>query len=147
METGMDPAYLQLEITESMTSEWAQITPVLTELKELGITVAIDDFGTGYSSLSYLSDFPFDCLKIDRSFVSKIGITDKGEAIVTTILAMANHLNVKVVAEGIETIEQFTYLEDAGCDQIQGYYVSRPLPIQVLMDSYEAILTRVYSLV
>ena len=147
IETGMDPAYLQLEITESMTSEWAQITPVLTELKELGITVAIDDFGTGYSSLSYLSDFPFDCLKIDRSFVSKIGITDKGEAIVTTILAMANHLNVKVVAEGIETIEQFTYLEDAGCDQIQGYYVSRPLPIQVLMDSYEAILNRVYSIV
>ncbi|MGM9948481.1 MAG: EAL domain-containing protein [Lysinibacillus sp.] len=144
-ETGMDPACLQLEITESMTSEWAQIIPVLNELKELGITVAIDDFGTGYSSLSYLSDFPFDCLKIDRSFVSKIGITDKGEAIVTTILAMAKHLNVKVVAEGIETIEQFTYLEDAGCDQIQGYYVSRPLPIQGLIDSYEAILTRVYS--
>ena len=144
-ETGVAPACLELEITESMTSEWVQIMPVLTELKELGITVAIDDFGTGYSSLSYLSNFPFDCLKIDRSFISKIGITQKEEAIVTTILAMAEHLNVKVVAEGIETMEQFTYLEEARCDQIQGYYVSRPLPIQELIDSYEAILTRVYS--
>lgn len=146
-ETELKSAYLQLEITESMTYEAAQIIPVLDRLKSLGVTVAIDDFGTGYSSLSYLTDFPFDCLKIDRSFVDKIGVSNKGEAIVTTILAMAKHLNVKVVAEGIETIEQFMYLEDAGCDKIQGYYVSKPLPFTELIDSYDELLTRVYSMV
>ncbi|MGN7118682.1 EAL domain-containing protein [Lysinibacillus odysseyi] len=146
-ETGWEAAYLQLEITESMTYEVAQMIPVLDELKALGVTVAIDDFGTGYSSLSYLTDFPFDCLKIDRSFVDKIGISKKGEAIVTTILAMAKHLNVKVVAEGIETVEQFMYLEDAGCDKIQGYYVSKPLPFNELIDRYDGLLARVYSVV
>lgn len=146
-ETGLKPSYLQLEITESMTYEAVQIIPVLDELKALGVTVAIDDFGTGYSSLSSLTDFSFDCLKIDRSFVDKIGISPKGEAIVTTILAMAKHLNVKVVAEGIETIEQFMYLEDAGCDKIQGYYVSKPLPFKELIDRYESLLTRIYSIV
>lgn len=112
----------------------------------IAIAIAIDDFGTGYSSLSYLTDFPFDCLKIDRSFVNKIGISHKGAAIVTTILAMAKHLHVKVVAEGIETAEHLAYLEQAGCDKIQGYYISRPIPFNELMNSYDDILSKVYTL-
>lgn len=145
-ETGFDPKYLQLEITESMTIEATQLIPILRELKQMGIAIAIDDFGTGYSSLSYLTDFPFDCLKIDRSFVNKIGISHKGAAIVTTILAMAKHLHVKVVAEGIETAEQLAYLEQAGCDKIQGYYISRPIPFNELMNSYNDMLSKVYTL-
>ena len=108
--------------------------------------IAIDDFGTGYSSLSYLTDFPFDCLKIDRSFVSKIGISHKGAAIVTTILAMAKHLHVKVVAEGIETAEHLAYLEQAGCDKIQGYYISRPIPFNELVHSYDGLNAKLYTL-
>ena len=146
-ETEFNPKYLQLEITESMTIEATQLIPILRELKKIGIAIAIDDFGTGYSSLSYLTDFPFDCLKIDRSFVNKIGISHKGAAIVTTILAMAKHLSVKVVAEGIETAEQLAYLEQAGCDKIQGYYISRPIPFRELMDDYDAIISKVYTLV
>ena len=143
-ETKFNPKYLQLEITESMTIEAAQLIPILRELKELGIVIAIDDFGTGYSSLSYLTNFPIDCLKIDRSFVNKIGVSDKGAAIVTTILAMAKHLQVKVVAEGIETAEQLAYLEQAGCDKIQGYYISRPIPLNELINSYDEMLAKVY---
>ena len=145
-KTGFDPKYLQLEITESMTIEATQLIPILRELKQMGIAIAIDDFGTGYSSLAYLTDFSFDCLKIDRSFVNKIGISHKGAAIVTTILAMAKHLHVKVVAEGIETAEQLAYLEQAGCDKIQGYYISRPIPFSELIDGYDAILSKVYTL-
>lgn len=143
-ETEYDPKYLQLEITESMTFEATQLIPILRELKQMGIAIAIDDFGTGYSSLSYLTDFPIDCLKIDRSFVNKIGVSDKGAAIVTTILAMAKHLQVKVVAEGIETAEQLSYLEQAGCDKIQGYYLSRPIPFNELVNSYDEMVAKVY---
>ena len=146
-ETEFDAKYLQLEITESMTIEATQLIPILKELKQMGIAIAIDDFGTGYSSLSYLTDFPFDCLKIDRSFVNKIGVSHKGAAIVTTILAMAKHLQVKVVAEGIETAEQLAYLEQAGCDKIQGYYISRPIPFNELVNSYDEMLAKVYTLV
>ena len=145
-ETEFDPKYLQLEITESMTIESTQIIAVLRELKQMGIAIAIDDFGTGYSSLSYLTDFPFDCLKIDRSFVNKIGVSDKGGAIVTTILAMAKHLQVKVVAEGIETAEQLVYLEQEGCDKIQGYYISRPITFDELVDRYDEMLAKVYTI-
>ena len=146
-ETEFDAKYLQLEITESMTIEATQLIPILKELKQMGIAIAIDDFGTGYSSLSYLTDFPLDCLKIDRSFVNKIGVSHKGAAIVTTILAMAKHLQVKVVAEGIETAEQLAYLEQAGCDKIQGYYISRPIPFNELVNSYDEMLAKVYTLV
>ena len=146
-ETEYDPKYLQLEITESMTIEATQLIPILRELKQLGIAIAIDDFGTGYSSLSYLTDFPIDCLKIDRSFVNKIGVSHSGAAIVTMILAMAKNLQVKVVAEGIETAEQLSYLEQAGCDKIQGYYISRPIPFNELVNSYDEMLAKVYMLV
>lgn len=141
-ETQLEAKYLQLEITESVTSEATQIIPILTDLKKMGIGIAIDDFGTGYSSLAYLTDLPIDCLKIDRSFVNKIGISDKGEAIVTTILAMAENLHLKVVAEGIETLEQLRYLERAGCHNIQGYYISRPIPFQQLLETYDDLKQR-----
>ncbi|WP_431028172.1 putative bifunctional diguanylate cyclase/phosphodiesterase [Lysinibacillus sp. LZ02] len=147
VETQFDPNYLQLEITESMTFEATQLISILSELKKMGIGIAIDDFGTGYSSLAYLADFPFDCLKIDRSFVNKIGISAKGEAIVTTILAMAEHLHVEVVAEGIETMEQFKYLEKVGCNKIQGYYVGKPIPFHQFVNDYKSIVTRAYSII
>lgn len=144
-ETGLEPQYLQLEITESFMSEATQIVPILNELKKIGITLAIDDFGTGYSSLSYLTDLPIDCVKVDRSFVNKIGISHKGEAIVTTILTLAESLHLSVVAEGVETSEQLQYLEEVGCHKIQGYYISRPIPFEQLLHDYHKI-EKVYEM-
>lgn len=137
--TGLDPAHLQLEITESMTVNTKLIIPVLQQLKALGITIAVDDFGTGYSSLSYLKDFPIDYLKIDRSFIRNILHDPDDEALVRMILSMAKHLKLKVVAEGIETAEQLGYLLRSDCDKIQGYFISRPIPYEALDNEYEKI--------
>lgn len=127
-ETGLDPADLELEITESMTMDLEQSLLTLQKLKGLGIQIGIDDFGTGYSSLSYLKKFPIDRLKIDRSFVSDIGADENDSAIVNTILLMAHSLHLKVTAEGVETEAQKEYLKSHGCDDAQGYLFSRPLP-------------------
>jgi diguanylate cyclase (GGDEF)-like protein len=127
-ETGLDPRYLELELTEStvMQNPEAAIA-TLTELKSLGIQISIDDFGTGYSSLSYLRQFPFDILKIDRSFVCHLTEDAKNEAITTAILQMARSLNLKVVAEGVETEAEFAFFLGHSCDEIQGYCFSPPL--------------------
>jgi diguanylate cyclase (GGDEF)-like protein len=127
-ETGLDPSYLELEITESalMQNPEAAIA-TLCEFKTLGIQLSIDDFGTGYSSLSYLRQFPFDALKIDRSFVCQLTKDDKNVAITTAILQMARSLNLKVVAEGVETASQLAFLHQHQCDEIQGYLFSPPL--------------------
>jgi EAL domain-containing protein (putative c-di-GMP-specific phosphodiesterase class I) len=102
-------------------------TSILNDLSKLGIRLAIDDFGTGYSSLSYLKQFPFDVIKIDRSFIQDI-ITDSDDAaIVDAILAMSQHLGLNVVAEGVENIEQLSFLQSRDCEQVQGYYFSKPL--------------------
>lgn len=130
-ETRLDPNYLELELTESTVMESAETTiAMLRRLKEMGVHLSIDDFGTGYSSLSYLKRFPIDTLKIDRSFVRDI-TTDLDDAeIAKLIIAMAHSLKLKVVAEGVETKEQFEFLRSQQCDEMQGYYFSPPLPVE-----------------
>ncbi|MGQ7889667.1 putative bifunctional diguanylate cyclase/phosphodiesterase [Paenibacillus sp. WC2504] len=126
-QTGLDPQYLELEITESMTMDVDHAIQSLLELKELGVHVSIDDFGTGYSSLYYLKKFPIDKLKIDRSFVRDIMVDPNDAAIVTTIIAMTRHLNLKVIAEGVETEEQLHFLHQNRCNEVQGYWFSPPV--------------------
>lgn len=127
-ETGIDPRFLELEITESIASSGDIVIGILQQLKELGVHVSIDDFGTGYSSLRYLREFPIDCLKIDQSFMRDLTEGKKGEDIVSTIITLAHNLDLITVAEGTETKEQVKRLKALGCDVAQGYYFSRPLP-------------------
>jgi diguanylate cyclase (GGDEF)-like protein len=126
--SGLDPTRLELEVTESL---WLQNTDVvldqLTRLRKMGISIALDDFGTGYSSLSYLWKFPFDKVKIDRSFVAEMDTDPKAAAIVNTIVAMGKTLELRITAEGVETQAQAQALRVAGCDQAQGYLYGRPL--------------------
>ncbi|MGG4038426.1 EAL domain-containing protein [Heyndrickxia ginsengihumi] len=129
-EVNLDPKYLELEITESMMQDPESVIPLLTELKYLGLSLSIDDFGTGYSSLANLRRFPVDTLKIDRSFIEDI-CKDDG-VIVKTILTMASHLGLNVIAEGIESKEQLQFLIDFSCPIGQGYFFSRPLPNEEL---------------
>lgn len=127
-ETGLDPRWLELEITESMMIHDPEDTlKLLNDLKAMGIHLAIDDFGTGYSSLTYLKRFPIDSLKVDRSFIRNIP-DDIGNALITrAIIAMAHSLQLTVVAEGAETASEMEFLRQLNCDQVQGYYFSKPL--------------------
>ncbi|HLT62996.1 MAG TPA: EAL domain-containing protein, partial [Pseudohongiella sp.] len=127
-ETGLDPRFLELEITESMLMDnIEQAITILTELKTLGVTIAIDDFGTGYSSLSYLTRLPVDKLKVDRSFVSNLPESPRHTAIATAIIAMAQRLRLQVVAEGVETEPQASFLHSHQCSIVQGYLYGRPV--------------------
>ena len=128
-ETGLDPGLLELELTESVLMKHAEsAASILQTLRGSGVQVAVDDFGTGYSSLSYLRKFPIDALKIDQSFVGRIGTTADDASIVTAVIGMARSLKLRVVAEGVETLEQSTFLQAHACDEAQGYYFSRPVP-------------------
>jgi|GEM_PF-215031 len=128
-ETGIAPHLLELELTESMMmNDVEHAVGILRDLKSLGLHLSIDDFGTGYSSLAYLKRFPIDLLKIDQSFVRDITIDPDDAAIVTSIISLAHSLRLKVIAEGVETEAQLGYLQRHGCDFMQGYYFSRPLP-------------------
>ncbi|WP_240416343.1 putative bifunctional diguanylate cyclase/phosphodiesterase [Paenibacillus periandrae] len=129
--SGLEPELLELEITESiaMYNEEYVINKLLS-LKKIGIKIAIDDFGTGYSSLNYLNKFPIDTLKIDRSFVNQIKNTTDNQEIITTIIVMARNLKLKVIAEGVETVEQLRFLEDQQCNEVQGFYFSKPLNVE-----------------
>jgi EAL domain-containing protein (putative c-di-GMP-specific phosphodiesterase class I) len=139
-ETGLDPALLKLEITESAVMADAETAiATLRRLKALGVGLAIDDFGTGYSSLNYLRHFPVDALKIDRAFVAGLGRDDGDAAIVAAVIGLAHTLGLRVVAEGIETTEQVGLLRAMGCEEGQGYRFGRPQPTAVT----EALLEKV----
>ena len=125
---GLDPKNLHLELTETILADRKLATGPLLRLRDLGVRVSIDDFGTGYSSLSYLRDLPIDCLKIDRSFVQGLGSDRRDSALVGAVVAMALELGLAVVAEGVETPEQFAQLERLGCQQAQGFLFGRPCP-------------------
>jgi diguanylate cyclase (GGDEF)-like protein len=127
-ETGLDPAALEFEITESMVMhDPERAVTLLIRLKAMGIHLSIDDFGTGYSSLSYLKRFPIDSVKIDRSFIHDVPGDADDAAITRAIIAMAHSLRLKVIAEGVETEEQLSFLREHGCDEMQGYCFSEPL--------------------
>ena len=128
-ETGLDPAALEFEITESMVMhDPERAVNLLSRLKDMGIHLSIDDFGTGYSSLSYLKRFPLDSVKIDSSFIRDIPENADDAAITRAIIAMAHSLRLKVIAEGVETGGQLGFLREHGCDEMQGYLFSKPLP-------------------
>jgi len=127
--TGCKAKFLELEITESMVMhDPAGAAILIDELKELGVRIAMDDFGTGYSSLAHLKRFPIDSLKIDRSFISDLPGDSGNVAITDAIIAMARTLHLTVIAEGVETRPQFDFLRRLGCDEVQGYYFSPPVP-------------------
>jgi EAL domain-containing protein (putative c-di-GMP-specific phosphodiesterase class I) len=128
-ETGLDPHCLELEITESVAMHDAEKTiATLNNLRALNLQLSIDDFGTGYSSLSYLKRFPINKLKVDQSFVRNM-TTDANDASITkSVILLGQSLNLSVIAEGVETAEQLALLKQYGCDEVQGYYFSRPVP-------------------
>ena len=134
-ETGLAPQYLELELTESLLLTSADVTlSVLQELRALGLKLAIDDFGTGYSSFSYLRQFRVSKLKIDRSFVRDIAVDPDDAAIAAAIISMAKSLHLKVIAEGVEDEAQMSFLRAHQCDEIQGYYFSKPLAVDKVAD-------------
>jgi diguanylate cyclase (GGDEF)-like protein/PAS domain S-box-containing protein len=130
-ETGMDPECLELEVTESILMRHAEVAAsILQTLRRRGIRVSVDDFGTGYSSLSYLQKFPLDALKIDQSFVREISTRPDETTIVRAIISMGRSLNLRIIAEGVETASDLAFLKAQGCDEGQGYYFSRPVPAE-----------------
>jgi diguanylate cyclase (GGDEF)-like protein len=136
-DADLEPQYLELEITESLLMQTAHDTVNILEwLRCFGIHVSIDDFGTGYSSLSYLKRLPVDILKIDRSFIDEIPDDGDDIAITKAIISLSHHLNLSVIAEGVETRAQVDFLRANGCDEVQGYYFSKPLPAE----EFEALL-------
>ena len=134
-ETRLAPQYLELELTESLLLSNADtMSSVLQDLRAMGLKLAIDDFGTGYSSLSYLKHFPISKLKIDRSFIRNVAVDPDDAAITTAIISMAKSLHLKVIAEGVEDEAQMTFLRAHQCDEIQGYYSSKPLAVDKVPD-------------
>jgi EAL domain-containing protein (putative c-di-GMP-specific phosphodiesterase class I) len=129
-ESGLDPARLEIEITESALLKNSAVTvAILVRLHGLGLSIALDDFGTGYSSLSYLRSFPFDKIKIDRLFVSEMATRDDCAAIVNSVVSLATRLGMATTAEGVETNEQLDLVRRAGCSSAQGYLFGQPQPI------------------
>ena len=130
LETGLAPGRLELEITEGVLIEdFDRGLALLRRLKALGVRISMDDFGSGYSSLSYLQAFPFDKIKVDRAFVMNLGRNHQSAAIVRAVIGLGHGLEMSIVAEGVETQEQLSFLSDEGCDAVQGYFIGRPQPI------------------
>jgi EAL domain-containing protein (putative c-di-GMP-specific phosphodiesterase class I) len=127
--SDLKPELLELEITENiMIEDTPKFIETLQQLKAIGVKLSLDDFGTGYSSLSYLKDFPIDQLKVDRAFVHAIEEDANNMAILKAIIILGQSLGLRVVAEGVETEFQFDFVKSVGCDEVQGYYFSKPLP-------------------
>jgi len=141
--TGLNPGHLVLELTESVLMKHVDAAEsVLKALRVIGVKVAVDDFGTGNSSLSYLRKFPIDELKIDQSFVRQIATSPDDCLIVTAVIGIGRSLNLRVVAEGVETLEELNFLKARDCDEAQGYYFSRPVPAEkfvALLESAAAV--------
>jgi EAL domain-containing protein (putative c-di-GMP-specific phosphodiesterase class I) len=132
-ETGLDPHHLELEITESaLMSAAARSETILKRLKTIGVGIALDDFGTGYSSLSYLRRFPVDRIKIDKSFVHEIASSRSDTAIVEAVIGLGRNLGLRVIAEGVETVDQARVLSTLGCREVQGFLTGRPGPAEDL---------------
>ncbi|MCD7034540.1 EAL domain-containing protein [Metabacillus sp. GX 13764] len=131
-KTGLAPEYLELELTESIIQSSEDAVVKMQQLRDMGIHLSIDDFGTGYSSLSYLKTFPINTLKIDQTFTRNIYTDPKDASLVDTIINMAHNLDLKVIAEGVETEEQLRFLEEKQCNEAQGYFFSRPIPAEEL---------------
>jgi diguanylate cyclase (GGDEF)-like protein len=130
-ESGLAPGRLELEITEGvLMQDSSRSLMILRRLKSMGILIAMDDFGTGYSSMSYLQSFPFDKIKIDQSFIRQVETNPQSAAIVRAVIGLGHNLGMPVIAEGIETAEQLAFLLGAHCDEIQGYLIGRPMPIE-----------------
>jgi EAL domain-containing protein (putative c-di-GMP-specific phosphodiesterase class I) len=141
-QTAINPEYLELELTESIVMENVEQTiSTLHKLRDMGVYISIDDFGTGYSSMAYLKRFPIDKLKIDQSFVHDLADDPDDAAIVSATIAMAHNLKLTVIAEGVETRQQLQFLKDSGCEEIQGYYFSRPLPADELVALFKSGIT------
>ena len=139
VETGLSPAALEVEITESIAIEDLALTiAILESLRSIGVKISLDDFGTGYSSLAALKYLPLDRLKIDRSFIRELRVNTIDAGIVRTIVNLGHELQLNVVAEGVETLEQLQFLRSINCDAVQGFLVSHPLPAL----DFEAMITR-----
>jgi len=142
LETGLAPGRLELEITEGVLIEdFDRGLSLLRRLKGLGVRISMDDFGSGYSSLSYLQAFPFDKIKIDRAFVMNLGRNPQSAAIVRAVIGLGHGLEMSIVAEGVETQEQLSFLAEQGCDAVQGYFIGKPLPIE----QYDTLVGRAPS--
>ncbi len=140
LQTDLSPSRLELELTEStIIADKARTLHILRQLKALGVTIAIDDFGTGNSSLSTLRDFPFDKIKLDRSFMNEVEHSQQAKAVVRAVLSLGKTLEIKVLAEGVETDQQLVILRSEGCDEAQGYLLGRPQPIVHLVHSAKSV--------
>ena len=137
-EMAVDNRLITLEITENvLINDLAKVQPVLQSIRNSGMKLSLDDFGTGYSSLSYLSNLPIDEIKIDRSFIDKLLTNDQSESLVKTIIAIGQFCDLTVIAEGVETKEQYDHLRHYRCDLVQGYYFDRPLSLAALIATYQ----------
>jgi len=128
-QTGLAPRHLELEITEGVLMSEPRANEIIADLRRHGISIALDDFGTGFSSLSYLTRFPIDTLKIDRCFVQEITRESDKAAIVDAVTSLSHRLQLKVIAEGVETEAEWRLVEELHCDEVQGYFVCRPLSV------------------
>lgn len=130
-DTGLEPHFLELEITETTVMQEVDFArAILKDLQQMGVHLTMDDFGTGYSSLSYLKKFPLHTIKIDRSFIDDLAVNPYDQAITTAVIALGHGLDLNVVAEGVETKEQLDCLRSLQCQEMQGYFFSRPLSVE-----------------
>jgi EAL domain-containing protein (putative c-di-GMP-specific phosphodiesterase class I) len=135
LETGLAPGRLEIEITEGvLIDDFTRAVSILRRLKALGVRIAMDDFGTGYSSLSYLQSFPFDKIKIDQAFVANLERNPQSAAIIRAVIGLGRGLDLPVVAEGVETAAQLDFLTHEACNEVQGYFIGRPAPIDRYAD-------------